>query len=716
MEESREAPRAARLRDITRRFGSVTALDRVRFDLLPGEIHGLLGENGAGKTTLARVLGGLLTPDEGQVEIGGLVVALRTARDARAMGVAMVHQHFSLVPRFTGFDNVALFNGEAWTGRGTAARGYRARVEARAAELKLDVALDVPVAELGVGERQRIEILKALMSETRVLLLDEPTAVLTPREVDGLYAVLRQVARAGTGIVLVAHKLDEVLAAADRVTVLRRGQWVLTGEAVGITARELAEAMVGGSFPGAGRASRGAETGRSVAELADVTVEGDGASSLRGVTLTVHRGEIVGVAGVDGNGQRDLAGVLAGVVRPAEGTATLPDEVGWIPQDRGEEGLVNDFTIAENVALALHGAGSHRKGPWLDWAGIGKTAAALVREMDVRGGSPGEVAGTLSGGKPAKGGDGTGIPPCPGPPRRRVAHAGTGREGDPGRACADRGIGENGGPPARHCADLGRSGRDPGARGPGRRHRAGAVDPGTAREAHRFRHRGADAERGDTGRGGRIMTGPATDAVRRRKGGARAGLRAAASATAALVATMAIAAGLLALGGYAPGEVFAALARGSFGSWDRFVSFTLVRATPLLLTGLAIALAFKAHVLNIGAEGQLHAGALAGVAIALLLPGAHAFLILPVTLLAAATAGALWASVPAAMKTAMGVGEVITTLLMNFVALFLAQFLVQGPLRESRGIFNQTDEIPAAAHLPRSSPARASTSASSSDW
>ncbi len=403
MEESREAPRAARLRDVTRRFGSVTALDRVRFDLLPGEIHGLLGENGAGKTTLARILGGLLAPDEGQVEVGGRAVTLRTARDARAMGVAMVHQHFSLVPRFTGFDNVALFNGEAWTGRGTAARGYRARVEARAAELKLDVALDVPVAELGVGERQRIEILKALMSETRVLLLDEPTAVLTPREVDGLYAVLTQVARAGTGIVLVAHKLDEVLAAAGRVTVLRRGQWVLTEEAAGITARELAEAMVGGSLPGAAEAAGAAEVaGERVAVLDGVTVEGDGASSLRGVTLTVHRGEIVGVAGVDGNGQRDLAGVLAGVVRPAEGTATLPDEVGWIPQDRGEEGLVNDFTITENVALALHGAGSYRKGPWLDWAGIGKTAAALVREMDVRGGSPGEVAGTLSGGNQQK--------------------------------------------------------------------------------------------------------------------------------------------------------------------------------------------------------------------------------------------------------------------------------------------------------------------------
>ena len=417
----REAPRAAKLQDITRRFGPVTALERVRFDLLPGEIHGLLGENGAGKTTLARVLGGLLAPDAGRVEIGGHAVTLSSARDARAMGVAMVHQHFSLVPRFTGFENVALFNGEAWTGRGTAARGYRARVEARAAELKLDVELDAPVAGLGVGERQRIEILKALMSETRVLLLDEPTAVLTPGEVDGLLDVLGQVARAGTGIVLVAHKLDEVLAAADRVTVLRRGRWVLTEKAEALSARELAEAMVGGALPGGGAAGgrsgdrarqAGAggpggvggvsDQGSSVAVLEGVAVGIGGASSLRAIDLTVRRGEIVGVAGVDGNGQRELAGVLAGVIKPAAGTATLPDEVGWIPQDRGAEGLVDDFTITENVAFALHGAGSHRKGPWLDWAGIGKTAAGLVREMDVRAGSPDDTAGTLSGGNQQK--------------------------------------------------------------------------------------------------------------------------------------------------------------------------------------------------------------------------------------------------------------------------------------------------------------------------
>lgn len=180
----------------------------------------------------------------------------------------------------------------------------------------------------------------------------------------------------------------------------------------------------------------------------------------------------------------------------------------------------------------------------------------------------------------------------------------------------------------------------------------------------------------------------------------RADFRPTLAAATALLATMAIAAGLLALGGHSPGVAFGALVRGAFGSWHNFVSVTLVQATPLLLTGLAVALAFRARVWNIGAEGQLHAGALAGVAVAVYLPLSSPFLILPATLLAAAAAGAMWSSVPAAMKTRMGVGEVITTLLMNFVALFLAQFLVQGPLRESRGVLPQTDLVPAAAQLP----------------
>ena len=389
---------AARLRGVTRRFGAVSALSEVDFELAPGEIHGLLGENGAGKTTLARILAGLLVPDEGRIEIAGRVVSLRSARDARDLGVAMVHQHFSLVPRFTGFENIALFNGGAWTGKGTAAPGYRALMEARARELKLDVQLDAPVA--GVGARQRIEILKALMSETGVLLLDEPTAVLAPQEVEGLFAVLKRVAGDGTGIVLVAHKLDEVLAVSDRVTVLRRGRRVLTEPAAKVSAAGLAEAMVGGALPvaGVGRGRTRETPSLPVASLDGVTVGTTGAPSLREVTLAVRPGEILGIAGVDGNGQRTLAAVLAGIRNPDKGTAKLPREVGWIPQDRGEEGLVNEFTISENVALALHGKAAYRRGPWFDWTGVAETAGSLIREMHVLAGSPDAIAGTLSGG------------------------------------------------------------------------------------------------------------------------------------------------------------------------------------------------------------------------------------------------------------------------------------------------------------------------------
>lgn len=426
-------PSALRLSGVTHRFGPVTALDGVDFALAPGEIHGLLGENGAGKTTLARVAAGILQPDAGQVVIGGEPLGARGVGGARALGVAMVHQHFSLVPRFTGLENVALFDSAAWTRRGMGSPGYRERVEARAEELGLEVQLDVQLGGLGVVERQRVEILKALMGETRVLLLDEPTAVLAPQEVEGLFAVLRQVARAGAGIVLVAHKLDEVLAVADRVTVLRRGRWVLTGEAAGVSARELAEAMVGAGVDGGGGGVGGGDAGGpgtvggggedapkvvaagaeqapeprpgddvEVARLRAVTVSTGGPIPLRGVSMEVRRGEILGIAGVGGNGQRTLAAVLAGMLPPDSGEVQLPEEVGWIPLDRTEEGLVNEFTISENVALAVHGSDDYRRGPWLDWAGVAETAAALVRDMDVRADSSATQAGVLSGGNQQK--------------------------------------------------------------------------------------------------------------------------------------------------------------------------------------------------------------------------------------------------------------------------------------------------------------------------
>ncbi len=444
----------ARLRGITRSFGRVVALDGIDFALRPGEIHGLLGENGAGKTTLARVMAGLLAPDRGRIEIGGRSLNGGGARAARELGVAMVHQHLSLVPRFTGFENVLLFNGDGWTRRGGLRREFRARVESRAAELGLDVELDLPVERLGMVERQRVEILKALAGPTRVLILDEPTTVLAPQEVAGLFAVLARVARAGTGIVLVAHKLDEVLGATDRVTVLRGGRRVLTRPAGAVTEAGLVTAMVGrggvgGVGKGGGTAARALElggqadgggTGQStagkersedarqedggrVAGAGDATAEQEGGeceagppvAALRGVTagdpegerivdlsLEVRRGEIVGIAGVGGNGQRALAEVLAGVRAPTRGEVRIPREVGWIPQDRVEEGLVGDFTVAENVAFAVHGRPDFRNGPWFDWGRVRETAARMVAEMEVRGGGAGDRAGRLSGGNQQK--------------------------------------------------------------------------------------------------------------------------------------------------------------------------------------------------------------------------------------------------------------------------------------------------------------------------
>lgn len=397
-------PPAARLTGVTKRFGAVVALDRVRFELVSGEIHGLLGENGAGKTTLARVLAGLSSPDEGRIEIAGRPVRLRNAADARRLGVAMVHQHFSLVPRFTGFENVALFNEGAWTARGTAARGCRDQAEARADELGLAVDLDMRADQMSVGQRQRIEILKALMSYTHVLLLDEPTAVLAPQEAESLLEALRQVARSGTGVVLVAHKLDEALSAADRVTVLRRGTRVLVGPAREFSARELAVAMVGehagrdrfsDKFP---LESDGRKPGGVVASLEDVAAGRPEAPALRGATLVARSGEVLGVAGVEGNGQRELAAVLAGALRPLSGVARVPSKPGWMPLDRGEEGLVGDFPLDENVALALHGEPAFRRGPWLDWAGIKKRTKALLAAADVKAPGPEAFAATLSGG------------------------------------------------------------------------------------------------------------------------------------------------------------------------------------------------------------------------------------------------------------------------------------------------------------------------------
>ena len=395
---------AVEMRSVSRRFGPVEALADASLCAYPGEVHALLGENGAGKTTLMRVLCGALRPDRGEVLVDGRRLRPGEPCAAAAAGIGMVHQHFTLVPSLTVAENVAL-----GTREGSGLRLALDRVHARLAELErvtgLPVEAGAPVAGLSVGAKQRVEILKALYRDPRVLVLDEPTAVLGPQEVDWLFGVLSSLVAEGRTVLLIGHKLDEILRVADRVTVLRRGRTVLEAAREAVDAPGLARAMIGRETTPAARTVPAGSVGAEerVARLEAVGVRGeDGRTAVRDVTLDVRRGEIVGIGGVEGNGQRELALVLSGRLRPAAGSVHLPATVSLIPQDRSAGGLVPGFDLAENTALAFHDDRAHRRGLLIDWAAMRRTAQEIVTGFDVR--TPGwrATARSLSGGNRQK--------------------------------------------------------------------------------------------------------------------------------------------------------------------------------------------------------------------------------------------------------------------------------------------------------------------------
>lgn len=396
---------AVQVLGLSKRFGPVSALNGARLTAHAGEVHGVLGENGAGKTTLLSVLAGLVAPDAGEIRIEGEPVEIPSPREARRLGVGMVHQHFALVPRLTVVENLMLGWPRSLLSLPT--HEVTRRAARMAEETGLRVPLDAPVELLGVGERQRVEILKVLLQEPRILVLDEPTAVLTPPEVDGLLALVRGLAEAGTAVLMVAHKLDEILAVAHRVTVLRRGETVLEARRDEVDAPALARAMVGTEAAGmvlhlkeaGARDTTRVPAGEPVARLEGVVAkDAAGRERLTGVSLEVRPGEIVGIAGVEGNGQRELARVLAGEMVPTAGIVRLPAEPAFIPQDRRAEGLVEDFDLTENLALRLHRWAEVRKGPFLDWAALRARTVRAMETFSVRAPGAGVRAGTLSGG------------------------------------------------------------------------------------------------------------------------------------------------------------------------------------------------------------------------------------------------------------------------------------------------------------------------------
>jgi general nucleoside transport system ATP-binding protein len=399
---------------IVKHFGRVVANEGVDFDVRFGEVHALIGENGAGKSTLMNVLYGLVTPDAGTIEMGGRVHAFAGCADAMRAGIGMVFQHFLLVDRFTVAENVLLGREVARSGFVRRADGERAVAEI-AARYRFGVDARARVEELGVGARQQVELLKVLERDARIVILDEPTAALSPVEAAALFDVVRRLRDEGRAVIFIAHKLKEVLALADRITVMRRGKVVGTVLRAGADETTLATMMVGRPVDLDARVARKTSAGETILRVQEVrAARDDGAEAVRGLSLSARAGEIVGIAGVEGNGQLELVEALYGLRRIASGRVLLgADDVThasparhraagfrYVPADRQREGLVLDFDTVENALL-----GDQRRtarGPLLDVRGAIERAQAIARDYQLASFSASSEARSYSGGTQQK--------------------------------------------------------------------------------------------------------------------------------------------------------------------------------------------------------------------------------------------------------------------------------------------------------------------------
>jgi len=410
-----DEPPVLELRGITKRFPGIVANDSIALDVKRGEVHALLGENGAGKSTLMNIVYGLYTPDEGEIRVKGEPVVMHSPQDAIDRGIGMVHQHFMLIPVMTVAENIVLANEPKHKGVFLDHNAADRRVRELAKSFNFNIDPDAKIQNITVGQQQRVEILKALYRNADVLILDEPTAVLTPQEALDLFEILRTLVREGMSVIFISHKLHEVREIANRISVLRRGKLIDTVPA-GATEQELARMMVGREV--LLRVEKKPPTvGDVLHEVEDLTAVDDRElPAVNGVSVTVRAGEIVGIAGVDGNGQTELIESITGLRKPTGGTirlagvditqASVRDRIdagmGHIPEDRLRHGLILEFSLAENFGLHEYRKEPISKFGWLRPKRMLEIGRRLISEFDVRGAGPTAPASALSGGNQQK--------------------------------------------------------------------------------------------------------------------------------------------------------------------------------------------------------------------------------------------------------------------------------------------------------------------------
>jgi simple sugar transport system ATP-binding protein len=407
-----DAANVIEVRGVTKRFPGVIANQGVDITIRGGTVHALIGENGAGKSTLMKILYGVQKPDDGTLAVNGKQVSFSSPSDAIEAGIGMVFQHFMLADNLTVLENVVL-GAEKLHGIGAEARQ---EIRSISDTYGFDLDPDQLVEELGVGARQRVEILKVLYRGAKIIILDEPTAVLVPQEVDALFENLRGLRESGRTLLFISHKLDEVLAIADDITVMRRGRTVGEAKPEGTTKHQLAELMVGSELPSP-ETEKSTVTDQVLLDVSGLTlVDPRGRALLSGIDLTIHRGEVLGIAGVEGNGQAELVETLIGLHRPTSGTIRLNDHdithtstrdrrasgIGFIPEDRQRQGLLLGAPLWENRMLGHQTQEPCAKGPWIDRKGARADTERIMAEYDVRAPGIDTTSGALSGGNQQK--------------------------------------------------------------------------------------------------------------------------------------------------------------------------------------------------------------------------------------------------------------------------------------------------------------------------